>query len=70
MPSLTGSSSQLLTDPSPQGEVIGFYGDPTQAFELLGWKAAIPLLRGLEQLLATLPYFHSQSALEEVACAF
>lgn len=48
---LAGSESNV-SDAAPRSyDVAQFYGDPTRALELLGWKAEIPLAKGLKRLI-------------------
>jgi UDP-glucose 4-epimerase len=51
---LTGSRSVVTEAPSRTFDVARFYGDPTRAWNVLGWRAAIPLREGVTRLAADL----------------
>ena len=46
-----GSSSTLMHQPSPRAGDTGFVGDPTRAFNELGWLPGISLQSGIQQLI-------------------
>ncbi|MCA9490633.1 MAG: NAD(P)-dependent oxidoreductase [Myxococcales bacterium] len=47
-----GTSSAIREAPPRSYDVASFYGDPTRAAELLGWRARIGLREGLSRLVA------------------
>jgi nucleoside-diphosphate-sugar epimerase len=51
---LTGSRSAVTEAPSRTFDVARFYGDPAHAWNVLGWRAAIPLRDGVTRLAADL----------------
>lgn len=51
---LTGSRSAITEAPSRTFDVARFYGDPTRAWDVLSWRAAIPLREGIVRLVADL----------------
>jgi nucleoside-diphosphate-sugar epimerase len=51
---LTGSRSVITEAPSRTFDVARFYGDPSRAWDVLGWRAAIPLREGVTRLVAAL----------------
>ena len=51
---LTGSRSAIIEAPSRTFDVARFYGDPTRAVEVLGWRASIALRDGIARLVTEL----------------
>jgi nucleoside-diphosphate-sugar epimerase len=51
---VTGARSAVTEAPSRTFDVARFYGDPTRAWNVLGWRAAIPLREGVTRLAADL----------------
>lgn len=49
---LAGSRSAIIEAPSRTFDVSRFYGDPTRAGRLLGWRSAIDLRDGVARLIA------------------
>lgn len=49
---LAGTASPIHEAPPRSYDVAGFYGDPTRAAEVLGWRAQIELREGLARLIA------------------
>lgn len=61
---LAGTASAIHEAPPRSYDVAGFYGDPTRAAELLGWRAEIGLREGLSRLISD---FRAQLGAAEVA---
>ena len=53
---LCDSRSTVTTLPERPFDVGGFCGDPARAAAVLGWKAAIPLRAGMEELREEMRY--------------
>ena len=48
---LAGTTSTIGEAPPRSYDVSAFYGDPSRAADLLGWRAQVPLRDGLAQLI-------------------
>jgi nucleoside-diphosphate-sugar epimerase len=61
---LAGSASPICEAPPRSYDVSSFWGDPSRAYEMLGWRAKVTLREGLSRLIAA---YRSQPRTPEVA---
>jgi nucleoside-diphosphate-sugar epimerase len=47
----SGNQSKFIEAPSRHYDVAKFYGDPSMAYQVLDWKAKIPIEKGMQQLV-------------------